>query len=125
MPTKKNKTRKTRSSATKAMSRQRAEGIVELFRNIDQYARHPDVEKLLGYQAAGHLQITIAEIAGYLEDNVISPDGDGMSASDFGSMSRLMRSIADTFDRLNVIPFALPASAVAKKLRSTATQLSR
>lgn len=121
MPTKKRPRRKP------PIDRDNAQGLVDLVLGASRYFRHPDVEKALGYQAAGHAVIDLDEVAGYVQDNVLSAEPERPSRRDLATIAKTLRDGASLLEdpRVTAISFALPSAAVASRLREVARKIAR
>jgi hypothetical protein len=109
------------------IDRDDAQGLVELVLHASRYFRHPDIEKILGYQVAGHAVIDLDEVAGYVQDNVLSSEPERPSRRDLAAIAKTLRDGASLLEdpRVAAIAFALPSTAVASRLREAARKIAR
>ena len=109
------------------IDRDNARGLVELALAASRYFRHPEVEEILGYQAAGHAVIDLDEVAGYVQDNVLSAEPERPSKRDLAAVAKTLREGASLLEdpRVAAISFALPSTAVAARLREAARKIAR
>lgn len=122
------KTKKSKKkSPTAKMSRQSAEGLVELISTARRYVKHPDVEKAVGFQVSTRTDMDLDEVEWYLKDNVIDPEGEGITAKDCRLIAATLRKTAELLasDAVFAIQFALPASTIASRLLAAASQVVR
>jgi hypothetical protein len=112
---------------SKKMSREDATGLVELVRTAERYFRHPDVEAILGYQDSARISMNLEEVAGYIEDNVLDEEGEGLTAKDRKTAASALRTAASKLEipPVSVIPFALSSRAMAARLRDAAARIAR
>jgi hypothetical protein len=108
------------------MSPDHASRLSSLTETAGRYFDHPDVERALGYQVATRAAMNLHEIRWYVQDHVIDPDGEGLTAKDRQLIAANLKSAAELLSSPTVaaIPFAL-AGAIAERLREAASQVVR
>lgn len=112
---------------SKKMTRQEGEGLADLARAASRYFDHPDVEKILGFQVSTRALIDLQEIEMYMQDHVISEEGEGITRHDGQLIAETLRNKAAllTLPAVAAIPFALRSAAIAARLREAADHISR
>jgi hypothetical protein len=110
----------------KALSASEASSISELLLAAARYFHHPEMERAIGYQVAGHLSIALVEAAHYLQDHVIDPEGEGLTKRDSLAIARTLDKAARIMSSPDVIkiPFALSTKPVSTGLLKAAHRLS-
>jgi len=109
-----------------SLNKGNAGNFVKLVHVTERYFRHPDVEKILDYQQAGHAAINLSEIAGYVQDHVLE-EGEKLSGRDLSQIRDTLKRAAYLLRNREIakIGFALSSTVVADRLEEAAKTLRR
>ena len=109
------------------MSPNEADGLILLILQANRYFRHPDVERILGFQVATRQSINLEEIADYLRDHVLSENGEDITTKDRRMIATTLSESAKLLEHPEIlkIRFALGTKPFAQRLRDAATRIVR
>ena len=109
---------------TKKMKKSDALALAELMRAPVRYLDHPDVQEILGPGRCTAAASDLQQIGDYLRD---VGEGERASRRDLRLVALSLQQVSDLLyhPRVAAISFALPSTAVARRLREAVADLKK